>query len=157
MTIKIIAVGKTDNAELRYLISMYANRLEHYVGFDLEVVPDIKSSKNATEILQKEKEGEAILKRLKPTDRLILLDERGKQYSSLGFADYLQKHMSGGTKQLVFAIGGPYGFSDALYQKAMAQLSLSQMTFSHQMVRLFCVEQLYRAFTILKNEPYHHR
>jgi 23S rRNA (pseudouridine1915-N3)-methyltransferase len=136
---------------------VYENRLKHYVRFELDIIPDIKNVKNLSETQQKEKEGELILKKLNPTDVLILLDESGKQFSSVEFSDYLQKKMNAGIKQLVLVIGGPYGFSDDIYTKAQAKISLSKMTFSHQMVRLFIVEQLYRAFTILKNEPYHHR
>lgn len=156
MTIKLIAIGKTDSAELRYLISTYVKRLDHYIGFDLEIIPDPKNTKNMTEAQQKEKEGEVILKKLKTTDVVLLLDENGRPYSSLEFADYVQKKMLSGVKQLVFVIGGPYGFSDAVCQKALGKISLSKMTFSHQMVRLFMVEQLYRAFSILNNGPYHH-
>jgi len=157
MTIKLLAIGKTDSRSLLQLISEYENRLKHYVKFELEIIPDIKNVKNLPEKQQKEKEGEAILKKLNPTDTLILLDENGKQYSSVDFSDFLQGKMNSGTRQLVLVIGGPYGFSDALYQKAEGKISLSKMTFSHQMIRLFIVEQLYRAFTILRNEPYHHR
>ncbi len=157
MTIKIIAIGKTDNKHLQQLIMDYEKRLKHYVRFELEVLPDIKNVKNLSENQQKEKEGELLLKKLAATDSLILLDENGTQYDSVGFSSYLQKKMNAGLKQLVFAIGGPYGFSDPVHQKAQGKISLSKMTFSHQMVRLFVVEQLYRAFTILKNEPYHHR
>ena len=156
MTIKLLAIGKTDSSYLGELISAYENRLKHYIKFDLELLPDIKNNKNLSEALQKEKEGEAILKRIAPTDILILLDEKGKQYTSLEFSDYLQKKMNSGVKQLVFVIGGPYGFSATVYGKAQGKISLSKMTFSHQMIRLFVVEQFYRAFTILKNEPYHH-
>lgn len=157
MTIKLLAIGKTDSKALQQLISEYENRLTHYVKFELEVLPDIKKAKNLSETQQKEKEGELILKKLGPTDVLVLLDENGKQFDSIAFSDYLQKKMNAGLKQVVFAIGGPYGFSPAIYEKAQGKLSLSKMTFSHQMVRLFVVEQLYRAFTILRNEPYHHR
>lgn len=157
MTIKLLTIGKTDNKELQQLIAEYENRLKHYIKFELEIIPDIKNVKNLSEAQQKEKEGELILKKLKPTDVLILLDENGKQYSSVDFSGYLQKKMNSGVKQLVFVIGGPYGFSDSVYQKTHGKISLSKMTFSHQMVRLFVVEQVYRAFTILKNEPYHHR
>ncbi|QLG43897.1 23S rRNA (pseudouridine(1915)-N(3))-methyltransferase RlmH [Costertonia aggregata] len=157
MTIKLLAIGKTDSKALRELVLEYENRLKHYVRFDLDIIPDIKNVKNLSEAQQKEKEGELILKKLLPTDVLILLDENGKQYSSIEFSKYLQKKMNSGIKQLVFVIGGPYGFNERLYQKAQGKLSLSKMTFSHQMVRLFTVEQVYRAFTILKNEPYHHR
>ncbi|MCL4113558.1 UNVERIFIED_CONTAM: hypothetical protein GTU68_011210 [Idotea baltica] len=157
MTIKLLAVGKTDNNELQKLISTYESRLQHYIKFELEIIQDIKNSKNLSENQQKEKEGELILKKLNNTDILVLLDENGKQFSSVVFSEYLQKKMNSGIKQLVFVIGGPYGFSEELYKKAQGKISLSAMTFSHQMVRLFIVEQLYRAFTILKNEPYHHR
>ena len=157
MTIKLIAIGKTDSVSLQDLIKVYENRLKHYVRFELDIIPDIKNVKNLSETEQKEKEGELILKKLNATDVLILLDENGKQFGSVEFADFLQKKMNSGIKQLVLVIGGPYGFSDAIYTKAQAKISLSKMTFSHQMVRLFLVEQLYRAFTILKNEPYHHR
>ena len=157
MTIKLIAIGKTDSVSLQDLIKVYENRLKHYVRFELDIIPDIKNVKNLSETQQKEKEGELILKKLNPTDVLILLDESGKQFSSVEFSAYLQKKMNAGIKQLVLVIGGPYGFSDDIYTKAQAKISLSKMTFSHQMVRLFIVEQLYRAFTILKNEPYHHR
>ncbi len=157
MTIKLIAIGKTDNRELQQLIAEYENRLKHYIKMELEIIPDIKNAKNLSEAQQKEKEGELILKKLNTTDVLVLLDENGKQHSSMDFSNYLQKKMNSGIKQLVFVIGGPYGFSDSVYQKAQGKISLSKMTFSHQMVRLFVVEQIYRAFTILKNEPYHHR
>ncbi|MFK5973831.1 MAG: 23S rRNA (pseudouridine(1915)-N(3))-methyltransferase RlmH [Flavobacteriaceae bacterium] len=157
MTIKLLAIGKTDNKQLQQLISEYENRLKHYVKFELEVITDIKNVKNLSERQQKEKEGEQLLKKLGNTDVLILLDENGKQHSSIDFASYLQKKMNSGIKQLVFAIGGPYGFSDAVYTKSQGKISLSKMTFSHQMVRLFIVEQIYRACTILKNEPYHHQ
>lgn len=157
MTIKIIAIGKTDSAELKHLISSYEKRLRHYIGFELELIPDVKNAKNMSESQQKEKEGEAILKKTKSTDVIVLLDENGKGFSSVEFADYIQKKMISGIKQVVFVIGGPYGFSDVVYQKAHEKISLSKMTFSHQMVRLFMVEQLYRAFSILNNEPYHHQ
>ena len=157
MTIKLLVVGKTDSASLQDLIAEYEKRLRHYTKFELEIIPDIKNAKNLSQAQQKEKEGEFILKNLNATDVLILLDENGKQFSSVEFSDYLQKKMNSGIKQLVLVIGGPYGFSHAIYTKAQAKISLSKMTFSHQMVRLFIVEQLYRAFTILKNEPYHHR
>ncbi|ADV47396.1 23S rRNA (pseudouridine(1915)-N(3))-methyltransferase RlmH [Cellulophaga sp. E16_2] len=157
MTIKLLAIGKTDSSHLSQLIEEYENRLKHYIKFDLELIPDIKNTKNLSEAQQKEKEGEAILKKITNTDVLILLDENGKQFTSIDFSNYLQKKMNSGIKQLVFVIGGPYGFSDAIYNKAQGKISLSKMTFSHQMIRLFIVEQVYRAFTILKNEPYHHQ
>lgn len=157
MTIKLLAIGKTDNKQLQSLIDDYTKRLGHYVKFNLEIIPDLKKVKHLSETQQKQKEGELILSKISPTDVLILLDENGKQLDSVAFSNYLQKHMNSGIKQLVLVIGGPYGFSDAVYQKAQGKLSLSKMTFSHQMVRLFMIEQLYRGFTILKNEPYHHR
>tara|TARA_R110002167_G_scaffold143481_10_gene332815 strand:+ start:1164 stop:1637 length:474 start_codon:yes stop_codon:yes gene_type:complete len=156
MTIKLIAVGKTDSKPLQLLISEYENRLKHYVKFQIQIIPDIKGAKNMSEAQQKEKEAENILKKLQATDILVLLDEQGKQYTSVAFSAYMQKKMNAGTKQLVFVIGGPYGFSDLIYQRSNDMVGLSKMTFSHQMVRLFVVEQIYRAFTILKNEPYHH-
>ncbi|WP_273274241.1 23S rRNA (pseudouridine(1915)-N(3))-methyltransferase RlmH [Maribacter polysiphoniae] len=157
MTIKLLAIGKTDSASLQHLISDYEKRLRHYIKFELEIIPDLKNVKNLSEVQQREKEGALILKKLNNTDVLILLDENGKQFDSVGFSNYLQKKMNSGIKQLVLVIGGPYGFSDAVYAKSQGKISLSKMTFSHQMVRLFVIEQLYRAFTILKNEPYHHR
>ena len=157
MTIKLLAIGKTDSKELQKLIEDYQKRLGFYIKFEFEVIPDLKNSKNLTDEQQKQKEGKLILGKLGPTDVLILLDESGKQMDSVSFSDYLQKHMNSGIKQLVFVIGGPYGFSSEIYEKAQGKLSLSKMTFSHQMVRLFVVEQLYRAFTILRNEPYHHK
>ena len=157
MNIRLIAIGKTDNKDLQSLINDYTKRLSFYVKFDLEIIPDIKNVKNLSEAQQKEKEGELILAKISPTDQLILLDENGKTFSSVGFSDYLQKKMNAGIKTLVFVIGGPYGFSETVYQKAQGKVSLSEMTFSHQMVRLFVIEQMYRGFTILKNEPYHHQ
>ncbi|WP_046744753.1 23S rRNA (pseudouridine(1915)-N(3))-methyltransferase RlmH [Kordia zhangzhouensis] len=157
MNIKLLAIGRTDDKQLLQLIEMYAKRLSHYVKFDLEIIPDIKNTKNLNEAQQKEREGDLILKKITPTDVLILLDENGKQFSSVDFSNYLQKKMNAGIKTLVFIIGGPYGFSPQVYAKAQGKVSLSKMTFSHQMVRLFVVEQIYRAFTILRNEPYHHQ
>ncbi len=156
MKIKLLAIGKTDDKHLNSLIDTYQNRLKHYIKFELEIIPDIKNVKNLSENQQKEKEGTLILSKLKPTDQLIVLDEKGKDFRSKEFASFLQKKMNSGIKQLVFVIGGPYGFSDAVYKKAQGKVSFSKMTFSHQMIRLFVVEQVYRAFTILKNEPYHH-
>ncbi|MEZ4875879.1 MAG: 23S rRNA (pseudouridine(1915)-N(3))-methyltransferase RlmH [Flavobacteriaceae bacterium] len=157
MKITLLAIGKTDNKNLQNLLEDYTKRLSHYVGFTFDVIPDIKNAKNLTEAQQKLAEGEEILKRLQPTDVLFLLDEKGKQYTSEGFAEFLQKKMNSGIKNLAFVIGGPYGFSADVYTKAKGKISLSEMTFSHQMVRLFFIEQTYRAFTILRNEPYHHR
>ena len=156
MNIKLIAIGKTDNKSLQTLIDEYTKRLGFYIKFDLEVIPDIKNVKNLSESEQKAKEGQLIISKLTPTDQLILLDENGKEFNSVGFSDFLQKKMNSGIKTLVFVIGGPYGFSEEVYQKAQGKVALSQMTFSHQMVRLFVIEQIYRGFTILNNEPYHH-
>lgn len=156
MNIKLIAIGKTDDKNLQALIDEYSKRLNFYIKFELEIIADIKNVKNLSESQQKEKEGELILSKITATDQLILLDENGKTFSSLSFSEELQKKMNSGIKTLVFVIGGPYGFSAAIYAKANGKISLSQMTFSHQMVRLFFIEQLYRGFTILKGEPYHH-
>ncbi|MCX6171481.1 MAG: 23S rRNA (pseudouridine(1915)-N(3))-methyltransferase RlmH [Flavobacterium sp.] len=157
MNIRLIAIGKTDNKSLQTLIDDYSKRLSFYIKFNLEIIPDIKNVKNLSESQQKEKEGELILSKLTPTDELILLDENGTTFSSIGFSDYLQKKMNSSVKSLVFIIGGPYGFSEEVYRKSQGKVSLSSMTFSHQMVRLFFIEQLYRGLTILRNEPYHHQ
>ena len=157
MEIKLIGIGKTDKTELDQLIKSYQNRLMHYVRFSFEIIPDLKNSKNLSKKLQKEEEGKLILSKISNSDRLILLDENGQEMNSVGFSDFLQKQMNSGLKRLVLVIGGPYGFSEDVYKKASSKLALSKMTFSHQMVRLFIIEQLYRSFTILKNEPYHHR
>ncbi len=156
MQVKLIAIGKTDHPAIQRLLEEYAGRLAHYIKFELEVIPDLKNTKSLSEAAQKEREGELILKKVQSSDDLILLDERGKALSSVEFSDYLQKKMNTGLKQLIFVIGGPYGFSEAVYARSNGKISLSKMTFSHQMIRPFFTEQLYRAFTILKNEPYHH-
>jgi 23S rRNA (pseudouridine1915-N3)-methyltransferase len=156
MKITLISIGKTDNQHLQVLINDYIKRLGFYASFTFVVIPDIKKAKNLSEIQQKKVEGTEILKRIISSDTLILLDENGKSLSSVGLSEFLQKKMNSGLKNLVFGIGGPYGFSEEIYQRANGKISLSKMTFSHQMVRLFIIEQLYRAFTILKNEPYHH-
>lgn len=157
MTIKLIAIGKTDNKAIIELIEEYTKRLNFYVKFELEIIPDLKNTKSLSEQLQKEKEGELILKKTIPSDDLILLDERGKSYSSMDFSQFIQKKMNSGLKQLIFVIGGPYGFSDSVYARSNGKVSLSKMTFSHQMIRPFFIEQIYRAFTILRGEPYHHQ
>ena len=156
MKIKLLAIGKTDDKNLQLLIQKYEKRLKHYIKFQLEIIPDLKNVKNLSESEQKEKEGELILGKLSPVDQLILLDDKGESYHSIGFSKFMQKKMNSGIKQLVLVIGGPYGFSETVYKKAQGKISLSKMTFSHQMIRLFVVEQIYRAFTILRNEPYHH-
>lgn len=156
MKIKLLAIGKTDDKNLQILIQTYEKRLKHYIKFELEIIPDIKNNKNLSKTQIREKEGDLILKKIKPDDILILLDEKGHEFRSIEFSRFLQKKMNSGIKQMVLVIGGPFGFSDQIYKKATGKISLSKMTFSHQMIRLFVVEQIYRAFTILKNEPYHH-
>lgn len=157
MKIILLAIGKTDNKQLQILIDDYTKRLGFYVSYEMEIIPDVKNAKNLSEALQKQAEGEEILKRTNTADVLILLDEKGKTYTSEGFSQFLQKKMNSGLKNLIFVIGGPYGFSETVYNRANGRVSLSSMTFSHQMVRLFFIEQLYRGFTILRNEPYHHK
>ena len=156
MKIKLLAIGKTDDKNLQVLIQKYEKRLKHYIKFELDIIPDLKNVKNLSESEQKEKEGTLILKKINSIDQLILLDEKGALHTSMEFSKLMQKKMNSGIKQLVLVIGGPYGFSEAVYKKAQGKISFSKMTFSHQMIRLFVVEQIYRAFTILKNEPYHH-
>lgn len=157
MTIKLLGIGKTDDKTLQNLTDVYVKRLQFYNKFEIELIPDIKKVKNLDENQQKIKEGELILNKISASDFVVLLDENGKQLSSVGFSEFIQKRFNSGLKQVIFIIGGPYGFSEEVYNRADSKLSLSKMTFSHQMVRLFFTEQLYRAFTILKNEPYHHR
>ena len=152
----MIVVGKTDMKEVETLVSMYTKRLNHYIKFAITTLADVRNTKNLSAAEQKRLEGEAILRLVTDSDHLMLLDEHGLELRSIEFAELLQKRMSAGTKRLVFVIGGPYGFSDAVYPRANSKLSLSKMTFSHQIVRAIFTEQLYRAFTILKNEPYHH-
>ncbi|MBQ3173977.1 MAG: 23S rRNA (pseudouridine(1915)-N(3))-methyltransferase RlmH [Alistipes sp.] len=156
MNIELIVVGKTDMKEVETLVAMYAKRLNHYVRFAITTIADVRNTKKLSEGEQKRLEGEAILRLLTPSDYLMLLDEHGAELRSIEFADLIEKRMSAGIKRLVFLIGGPYGFSEAVYARANGKLSLSKMTFSHQIVRAIFLEQLYRAFTILKNEPYHH-
>jgi 23S rRNA (pseudouridine1915-N3)-methyltransferase len=156
MKITLLAVGKTDDSRIEQLTQMYVDRLQHYINFELEIIPDLKKTKNLSEDQQKNEEGKLILYKLEKSDFVTLLDEKGKKYSSLQFAELINKRCISGLKRLIFVIGGPYGFSTDVYSRSNSKLSLSDMTFSHQMVRLFAVEQVYRAFTILKNEPYHH-
>lgn len=155
MKITLLVVGKTTDAHIETLIQDYQKRLTHYVPFSMVVIPELKNSKSLTMEQQKLAEGELILRNLTPSTDMILLDERGREYRSVEFADFLQKKMSSG-RDVVFVVGGPYGFSQNVYDRANGKISLSQMTFSHQMVRLFFVEQIYRAMTILRGEPYHH-
>tara|TARA_B110000459_G_scaffold184010_1_gene213410 strand:+ start:142 stop:615 length:474 start_codon:yes stop_codon:yes gene_type:complete len=156
MKIKLLAIGKTDSKDLQALIEEYSKRLGFYVSFNFEIIPDIKNAKNLSEKQQKIAEGNELLKRIEKSDTIIILDEKGNTFSSVQFSEFLQKKMNSGLKNLIFIIGGPYGYSEEMYQRATGKISLSTMTFSHQMVRLFFIEQLYRGFTILKNEPYHH-
>lgn len=157
MQIKILCIGKTGKSFLEEGEREYLKRLSNYIPVELQVLPDIKNAKSLSEQQIKHKEGLQFLEKIGPKETVILLDEKGKNYDSVAFADFLQEQFNRGGKQLFFLIGGPYGFSDEIYQRANGQLSLSKMTFSHQMIRLFFVEQIYRAMTILKGEPYHHR
>ncbi len=155
MKLTLLVVGKTVGTELPKMIDTYVQRLKHYIPFDIQVIPDLKNTKSLSESQQKQQEGEAILRAVEGCF-VVLLDEHGKEYRSLTFASQLQSWLNTSTRGLTFVIGGPYGFSEAVYQRADAKISLSQMTFSHQMIRLLFVEQLYRAMTILRGEPYHH-
>ena len=157
MKIKLLVIGKTDSEYLKKGIDEYSKRLKHYAPFEIDIIPDIKNSKSLSEDQQKQKEGELILNQINAGDLVILLDEIGEQYSSIEFSKFVEKQMLSGQKNLIFIIGGPYGFSEEVYKKANLKISLSKMTFSHQMVRLIFVEQLYRAMTILRGEPYHHK
>lgn len=156
MKILLVTIGKTHTKYVVKGIEDYVGRLKRYVPFALEELPDVKTSKTTPEETQKSAEGDLILKQLAPSDFVVLLDERGREFTSVEFSDYLQKIMAMGRKQIVFVVGGPYGFSKAVYERSDAKLSLSRMTFNHEMVRLFFIEQIYRAMTILRNEPYHH-
>lgn len=156
MKVTLILNGKTEDEYILKGFAIFEQRLKHYLPFESIVIPALKNTKALSMEQQKQKEEELVLKFIQPADRLILLDENGKEYTSPGFSVFIQQQMNTGIKNLVFVVGGPYGFSDELYKRATAKISLSKMTFSHQMVRLFFAEQLYRAMTILKNEPYHH-
>lgn len=156
MRITLLTVGKTNDLSFKNAISEYQKRLKFYISFDIEEIPSLKNTKNLTEDNQKQKEGELILKYLQPEDEVVLLDDKGAEYTSKQFASYIEKKSASGLKRLVFVVGGPYGFSQEVYQRANDKVSLSRMTFSHQMVRLVFTEQLYRAMTILRGEPYHH-
>ena len=156
MKITLLTVGKTDIGWVREGLETYASRISHYVPFALDEIPELKKASALSREQIKEKEGDAILARLKPSDEVVLLDEKGRQYRSVEFAAWLEGKMSRGGKDLVFVVGGAYGFPQKVYDRADGLLSLSKMTFSHQMVRTVFAEQLYRAFTILKGEPYHH-
>ena len=156
MTIELIVVGKTTQAEVEQLVALYGRRLTHYVRFSITYIADIRNAKNLSQAELRTAEGEQILRHITPTDRLVLLDEHGAEYRSIEFAQWLQRHLNSSLRRLVFVIGGAYGFSDAVYQRANEKISLSKMTFSHQIVRAIFAEQLYRGFSIINNEPYHH-
>lgn len=156
MNIDLVMIGKTDSRAVDELIETYRKRINFYVKFGVVTLPDLKNTKNLSVAEQKKLEGEMLLRQLSAGDYVVLLDERGEELRSIEFAAWLQKRMNGSTRRLCFAIGGPYGFSDAVYQRADRLLSLSRMTFSHQLIRVLFTEQLYRGFTILNNEPYHH-
>ncbi|MDR0232321.1 MAG: 23S rRNA (pseudouridine(1915)-N(3))-methyltransferase RlmH [Dysgonamonadaceae bacterium] len=156
MKIQFTVIGKTNQDFVQKGLDEFCNRLKHYMPFELDIIPDIKNTKSLSQEQQKEKEGELILKNMQSGDYIVLLDERGKEFTSLQFADYIEKKTHTVNKKMVFVIGGPYGFSKKVYEMASEKISLSKMTFSHQMIRLIFVEQLYRAMTILNNEPYHH-
>jgi 23S rRNA (pseudouridine1915-N3)-methyltransferase len=156
MKILLIVVGKTDQQWLTEGITQYIDRLSHYSQFEMQVIPDIRNTRSMEAQVQKVREGEQILKLLQPSDDVWLLDDKGREMTSPEMAQWLEKRMAQSTKRLVFIIGGPYGFSPDVYDRVPGRLSLSRMTFSHQMVRLIFVEQLYRAFSILHNLPYHH-
>ena len=156
MNIELIVVGKTDSKEVSALVDMYTKRINFYNKFNITYIPDIRNSKNLSEAQQKSAEGEAILRLLDDSDRVVLLDEKGSEFRSVEYADWLQKRMNSGVKRLVFIIGGPYGFSPEVYSRSNEKMSLSKMTFSHQIIRAIFTEQLYRAFSIINNSPYHH-
>lgn len=155
MKTKLLVVGKTNDKNITKGIDDYVGRVKHYMPFDIEVIPELKNTKSLTQSNQKEMEAEQILKRLQPSDTVVLLDEHGKEYRSIEFAKWIEKQQQT-ARSLVFIIGGPYGFADSVYERSDTKLSLSKMTFSHQMIRLLFVEQIYRACTIIKGEPYHH-
>ncbi len=157
MKILLLVIGKTDDEYLVTGIKKYVDRLGHYASFEMKELPDPRNRKTLSEEQQKKTESLLLLQQLQPADQVVLLDENGKQFTSVAFSENLEKQLASGAKRLVFVIGGPYGFAQEVYDRANAKMSLSPMTFSHQMVRLIFVEQLYRAFTILKGEPYHHQ
>lgn len=156
MKITLLVVGKTDGGFINDGVMLYQKRLKHYIGFELKVIPDLKNTRNLSVKEQMINEGELILEQIGKNLDAILLDERGQQSSSVDFAGTIQKKMLSGTKELIFIVGGPYGFSEQVKNRIPSKISLSKLTFSHQMVRLIFVEQLYRAMTIIRGEPYHH-
>ncbi len=157
MKVTLLLVGKTEYNYILEGFKIYEMRLKHYIHFETIYIPEIKNAKNLSFIQQKDKEADLIIKYLSGKDLVILLDENGQEYTSIGFADYMQKIMNKGYKNIIFVVGGPYGFSEKVYEQKVQKISLSKMTFSHQIIRLIFIEQLYRAMTIIKNEPYHHQ
>ncbi len=156
MKIELLVVGKTSIGYIKQGIDEYVGRLKHYVAFEIKYVDDIKNTKNISEDQQKQNEGKKILSMMAKSDFVVLLDERGKEYTSIEYSTYIQKRMLSGAKKVIFVIGGPHGFSPDVYSRANDKISFSKMTFNHEMIRLFFTEQLYRAYTIINHEPYHH-
>ena len=156
MKIELVVVGKTSIGYLKQGIDEYIKRLKHYVPFEIRYIDDIRNTKNISEEQQKQIEGTKILSLLDKSDYVVLLDERGKEYTSIEYSNYIQKRMLSGAKKVIFVIGGPYGFSQDVYNRANDKISFSKMTFNHEMIRLIFTEQLYRAYTIINHEPYHH-
>ena len=156
MQLSLLVIGKTDSAQIETEIKRYESRLKHYLPFELRVIPDVRRGSKLSAEDQKRAEGEELLRYITPTDQVYLFDERGKSYTSRAFASFIERAMVSGLRRMVLVIGGPYGFAPEVYERANGQVLLSQMTFSHQMVRLFAIEQLYRAQTIIRGEPYHH-
>lgn len=156
MKIKLLLVGKTDSREIQNLTANFAMRINRYINFETEIIPDIKKSNKMSESEVKSRESSLIMNAIVPNDVLVLFDEKGKRMTSRDFASFIQTRMNSSVKKLIFLIGGAYGFDNEIYQRADFEISLSDMTFSHQMVRLFATEQIYRAFTIINGEPYHH-
>jgi len=154
--ILLLTIGNTDKKYMKEGIDDYVKRISFYLPFEMKVIPDIKNRSSLSKELQKEKEGLLIMNQISLGDFVVLLDERGTEFSSVAFSKWVEKKMIAGTRQLIFVIGGPYGFSETVYQRSDTKISMSKMTFSHQMVRMIFVEQIYRAMTIIKNEPYHH-
>lgn len=152
----LIQVGKTTSKEFQTIIDDYAGRVKHYCQFDIVTIPELKNTKSLSQQQQKQMEGEMILKQIQTSDHVVLLDEHGKEFRSIEFATWIEKKQQTVSRNMVFVIGGPYGFSDAVYERANEKVSLSKMTFSHQMIRMIFIEQLYRAYTIIKGEQYHH-
>jgi len=156
MKVLLLMIGKTNQENLQQLIQDYMNRIQHYINFETAIIPELKYTKNLPVAEQKEREADLILKQIDNQDNIVLLDEKGKQYSSVAFAEFVDKKMNSSIKRMVFVVGGPFGFSKRIYERANGMISMSPMTFSHQMIRLIFTEQLYRAMTIIRGENYHH-